>query len=101
MSRFILSRAARSDFLSIINYIKERSGKNAAQHVADDFNAAFNRLVKYPNEGHTREELDDQTLRVVTVHTYLIIFWPDTKPLQIARIISGYRNLWTMRMPKR
>ena len=43
-----------------------------------------------------RDDLADETLRVWTVHSYLMIYRPETRPLQIVRVLSGYRDIATL-----
>lgn len=43
--------------------------------------------------GHRRAEIRDERYRVWSVHSYLIIYRPDTSPLNVVRIVSGYRDL--------
>lgn len=61
--------------------------------IIDDIRTAIERLVWFPELGHVRDDLADRQLRVWTVHTYLVIYLPDTSPLQVIRILHGYRNL--------
>ncbi|MFP4148959.1 MAG: type II toxin-antitoxin system RelE/ParE family toxin, partial [Nitriliruptoraceae bacterium] len=51
------------------------------------------RLADHPGLGHLREDLADEALRVWTVHSYLVIYRPDARPLQIVRVLSGYRDI--------
>ena len=54
------------------------------------------RLAEMPGLGHERDDLADDVLRAWVVYSYLIIYRPDTTPLQIVRIISGYRDVAKM-----
>ena len=36
------------------------------------------------------------TVRVWTVHSYLVIYRPDARPLQVVRVLSGYRDIATL-----
>jgi plasmid stabilization system protein ParE len=54
------------------------------------------RLADLPGLGHVRDDLIDETLRVWTVHSYLVIYRPETRPLQIVRVLSGYRDIATL-----
>lgn len=47
----------------------------------------------FPHLGHLRTDLADEHVRVWTVHTYLVIYRPDTVPLQIVGVLHGYRDL--------
>ena len=42
---------------------------------------------------HARHDLGDETLRVWVVFSYLIIYRPNTKPLQIVRVVHGARDM--------
>lgn len=53
----------------------------------------MHRLVDHPGLGHVRDDLADETLRVWPVHSYLVIYRPETTPLQIVRVLSGYRDI--------
>lgn len=46
-----------------------------------------------PHIGHVRDDLADETLRLWPVGTYLIIYRPDARPVQIVRVLSGYRDI--------
>jgi plasmid stabilization system protein ParE len=43
--------------------------------------------------GHEREELAGMGLKVWTVGNYLLLYRPESKPLEIARVIHGYRDI--------
>jgi plasmid stabilization system protein ParE len=51
------------------------------------------RLAEMPELGHFREDLADEPLRFWPVHSYLIIYRPDRKPLEVVRVLSGYRDI--------
>lgn len=89
---FVLSDPAVADLRDIREYIAERDPV-VAHHVLEDIRASIHRLVELPHLGHVRTDLADEELRVWTVHTYLVIYRPDTAPLQVVRILSSYRNL--------
>jgi len=63
-----------------------------ADRVIADIRSYFAKLAEFPGMGHWRDELD-RRYRVWTVHSYLIIYRPDLKPIQITRVISGFRDL--------
>lgn len=54
---------------------------------------AMQRLAQMPGIGHVREDLADETLRFLPVRSYLIIYRPDARPIQIVRVVSGYRDI--------
>ena len=54
---------------------------------------AFDKLAEMPGMGHIREDLTNEPLKFWKVHSYLIAYRPDSKPLQIVRILSSFRDL--------
>ena len=50
-------------------------------------------LSENPGVGHVREDLTDKPVNFWVVHSYLIVFRPETRPLQIVRVLSGYRDI--------
>lgn len=91
-SGFVLSDPAVGDLRDIRDHIA-RDDPDTARQVLNDIRAAIQRLVDLPHLGHVRQDLADEQLRVWTVHTYLVIYLPDTSPLQVVRVLSGYRDL--------
>jgi antitoxin ParD1/3/4/toxin ParE1/3/4 len=92
MSRFVLSPAARRDLHDIWEYIAEDSVP-AADRFVKRIHDVILKLVAMPSLGVLHEDLADETLRVWPVKSYLIVYRPETRPLEIVRIVSGYRDL--------
>mgnify|MGYP000852569729 FL=1 len=92
MTRFILAPLAKRDLQDIRDYIAKDS-TTAARRVVRELRAAMERLAEMPGKGHLREDLCDEALRVWVVYSYLIIYRPEPKPLQIVRVVSGYRDV--------
>jgi plasmid stabilization system protein ParE len=92
MNGFLLSPAARQDLLEIWDYIAQDSSV-AADRFLKRIHDVIEKLVAIPTLGILHEDLADETLRVWPVKSYLIIYRPETRPLQIVRIVSGYRDL--------
>ena len=51
------------------------------------------RLARSPEIGHLREDLADEPLQFWPVYSYLIIYRPQTRPIQILRILHGSRDI--------
>jgi antitoxin ParD1/3/4/toxin ParE1/3/4 len=51
------------------------------------------RLAQSPPIGHLREDLTEEPVRFWSVHSYLIVYDPETQPLQILRILHGARDV--------
>jgi plasmid stabilization system protein ParE len=92
---YVLSAPATVDLEEIHRWIA-RDDPAAAVNVVTDLRDAMRRLATMPGLGHARDDLADETLRVWTVHSYLVIYRPDTEPLQVVRVLSGYRDIGTI-----
>lgn len=92
MRRFVLSEAAAGDLRDIYAYIAA-DDPVAARRVLEDIRIAMQRLADHPGLGHLRDDLADEALRVWTVHSYLVVYRPDARPLQVVRVLSGYRDI--------
>jgi antitoxin ParD1/3/4/toxin ParE1/3/4 len=92
MSRFLLTPQAELDLAEIWDYISQDSIQNADM-VLDELEKTMLALADNPGMGHRREEWADRRHRFWPVYSYIIMYRPETKPLQILRIVSGYRDL--------
>jgi antitoxin ParD1/3/4/toxin ParE1/3/4 len=95
MSRraYELSAAARLDLLQIWNYLAEASSLNVADKVVADIEASIRKIAKTPGLGHRRPDLTDRDILFYRVHSYLILYRPDKKPLNVVRIVHGSRDV--------
>lgn len=92
MSRFVLTPAAREDLGEIVDFIREENPA-AAKRVLRKLRDTMGRLARTPGMGHLREDLSDEPLRFWPVYSYLIIYRPETQPLQIIRVLRGARDV--------
>jgi antitoxin ParD1/3/4 len=92
MSRFVLTLRAELDLNEIWDYIAQDSVEQA-DRVADELQKAMGTLADNPGIGHLREDWADNRHRFWPVYSYIIMYRPSTTPLQILRVVSGYRNL--------
>lgn len=91
---YLLTPSATRDLDDILSYVLENSGPERAMHVHAKLHAGFVKIGAHPKlHGHIREDLADESLRVHVVFSYLIIYRPDTKPVQVVRVIHGARDL--------
>ena len=90
--RYYLTPTALRDLEDLWDFIAE-DNPTAASEVVQTILAAADRLAEFPRIGHPRVDLADETLRVWPVNSYLIIYRPDQEPIEIIRIISGFRDL--------
>jgi plasmid stabilization system protein ParE len=92
MSSFILTRKAFNDIVEIVVHIADQSPE-AALHVEADLYEAMDKLADMPGMGHLRDDLTSEPLRFWRVHSYLILYTPDTRPVEIVRVLSSSRDI--------
>lgn len=92
MSRYRLTASAAQDVDRAYAYIATEN-LPAAGHMLRRFSQAFQKLASMPGMGHLREDLSDQPLRFWAVGPYLIIYRPETDPLEIVRVVHASRDL--------
>jgi antitoxin ParD1/3/4 len=92
MSQYVLAPEVISDLSDIWQHIAE-DDPDAADRVVDAFSVIFAKLVMIPGMGHIRSDLADETLRLWPVYSYLIVYRSQTDPLEIVRVLSGYRDI--------
>ena len=95
MSDFVLSPEARQDLFNNWDYIAQ-DNIDAADRVASEIRNAMETLALNPAIGHYRSDLAGEPLRFWRVYTYLIIYRPESKPIQIVRVLSAYRDIRTL-----
>ncbi|MEE9293711.1 MAG: type II toxin-antitoxin system RelE/ParE family toxin [Phycisphaerae bacterium] len=92
MSQYLLTPEAVDDLNAVEEYLSQRS-PGVAGRVLAELREAMRRLAGMPGIGHLREDLADEPLRFWTVYSYLIVYRPETKPLQIIRVLHGARDV--------
>jgi antitoxin ParD1/3/4/toxin ParE1/3/4 len=92
MSDFRLSPQAFRDIDEIWEFIAE-DNLDAADNVRNEIFAACEKLADMPEMGHIREYLADEPLRFWRVYSYLIIYRPESRPLEIVRVLHGARDI--------
>jgi toxin ParE1/3/4 len=50
-------------------------------------------LAERPGGGHWRKDLTDESVKFFPVYSYLIIYRPETSPLQVVAILHGRRDV--------
>ena len=54
---------------------------------------ALKLLGKQPGVGHVREDLTGRPVKFWPVYSYLIVYDPETEPIQILRVLHGMRDV--------
>ena len=62
----------------------------------DRIEDTIRQLAKTPGMGHLREDLADRRHRFFLVYSYLIVYRPETKPLEVIRVLHASRDLRTL-----
>src|SRR6266705_120380 len=81
--RFVLPPQAALDLLEIWQYIKEQSSVTIADRIESAVRERMAFLAGTPGAGHSRNDLTEEDLKFFSVYSYLIVYRPETKPLQI------------------
>ena len=90
--RFNLSLKSQYDLQEIWRYIAQDNSV-AADRVEAELYMEFERLARNPNIGHKRDDITKKPVRFWSLYSYQIIYDASSEPLQILRILSGYRDL--------
>lgn len=95
MSRYQFTPQAVDDLFEIWSYIA-RDSAQAANRVEVAVHHACAFLAEGPLRGRVREEITQLPLRFWTVQpfpNYIIVYDPQSDPLQIIRILHGSRDV--------
>jgi antitoxin ParD1/3/4/toxin ParE1/3/4 len=92
MRRFKLSPEAASDIREIWAYIAADNPR-AAREVRLRIHEACQKLAENPRLGHSREDLTELPVRFWPVRSYLIVYEPELKPLEIVRVLHGAQDV--------
>ncbi|MBX3381390.1 MAG: type II toxin-antitoxin system RelE/ParE family toxin [Phycisphaeraceae bacterium] len=78
-SRFVLTFDAVDDLGAIVRHLQNDSPANAVRLI-DEFESTFSLIARKPKVGHRRTDLADEALRVFPVHSFVVIYRPETSP---------------------
>jgi len=92
-ARYVLAPEAALDPVQIWRYIKKHSRVAAADRVESVIRERIVFLARTPGAGHWSKNLTDESVRFLPVYSYLIVYRPETKPLQVVSILHGHRNV--------
>jgi plasmid stabilization system protein ParE len=92
MRKFTYSTAAFQDLEEIFDYI-EKDNPRAAHRVWAELEAALAMLARRPLLGFSRPDWTAEPVRFWSVRSYVIVYRPDRKPLEVVRILHGARDV--------
>ncbi len=91
-SKYYLSPIAEQDIEEVITYLAKENP--AAAHVfLDSLYGAMESLADNPHLGHFREDLTDKPVKFWPFKWHYLIIYKPVSPLEIVRVLSGYRDL--------
>ena len=93
MRRYILAPEAALDLVEIWRYLKNKASVEIAERVERAIREKIVFLASMPGAGHWRRDLTDESVRFFAVYSYLIVYRPETKPLQVVAILHGSRDV--------
>jgi plasmid stabilization system protein ParE len=92
VSRHRLTEDAERDLDEIVGFVALDSVA-AARQVLQDLHSAMQQLAGMPRMGHVRRELAEEDVRFWVVHSYLIVYRAYVEPIEVVRVVSGFRDL--------
>jgi plasmid stabilization system protein ParE len=91
--RFVLAPEAARDLVQIWRFLKKEAGQDTADRVERVIRSKFAHLAQFPSAGHLRKDLTAADVRFFAVYSYLIVYRPEIKPLEIVSILHGNRDV--------
>jgi toxin ParE1/3/4 len=91
MSSYFFSDEALEDINNICEYIARENSK-AASRLFDAIRAKCKTVASFPNMGKSYSKLASN-LRGFVVEDYMVFYYPRENGIDIAKVVSGYRDL--------
>ena len=89
----VLSPDAEEDMWIIWQHLALEAGIPAADRVESAIFEKIGLIAKTPGIGHWRRDLTDQAVKFFLAFSYIVVYRPSTKPLQIVAILHGRRDV--------
>ena|SRR6266568_1342812 len=99
-SRYVLAPEAARDLAGIWRYIKKQSSLERAERVENVIRDRIVFLAGNPNAGHWRKDLTNHEVRFFSAYSYLIVYRPETSPLQVIAVLHGRRDVERILKPR-
>ena len=91
--RYVLAPEAALDLIQIWRFIKKQSNVEITDRVESVIREKIVFLAANPGAGHWRKNLTDEAVKFFPVYSYLIVYRPETTPLQIVSILHDRRDV--------
>lgn len=92
-SRYILAPQAAQDLADIWLYIQKENTVTIADRIESVIREKIAFLAGSSGAGHSRKDLTNENVKFFSVYSYLIVYRPETKPLQVVAILHGRRDV--------
>jgi plasmid stabilization system protein ParE len=92
VKRYILSPEAQQDLRDIREYLLKEADLSVSRHVMRN-NEALRFLSVTPGVGHFRQDLTGEPVKFWQVFSYLIVYDHLTRPIGVARVLHGSRDI--------
>ena len=89
--RYVLSPEAALDLVHIWRYVNKEAGRETADRVESVVRDKIVLIAATPAIGHWRKDLTDEPVKFFPVYSYLIVYLPESRPLQVVAIFHGNR----------
>jgi antitoxin ParD1/3/4/toxin ParE1/3/4 len=89
--RYVLSPEAALDLVHIWRYVNKKAGRETADRVESVVRDKIVLIAVTPAIGHWRKDLTDEPVKFFPVYSYLIVYLPESRPLQVVAIFHGNR----------
>jgi antitoxin ParD1/3/4/toxin ParE1/3/4 len=93
VTRYVLAPAAARDLVGIWRYVKNESSREIADRVEANVREKMAFLANARGAGHRRHDLTEEDVRFFPIYSYLIVYSPNTRPLQVVAIRHGARDV--------
>jgi antitoxin ParD1/3/4/toxin ParE1/3/4 len=87
--RCVLAPEAAADLAEIWRYLRREAGEAVADRVEAVIRKRIAFLAEHPGVGHVRRDWTDAPVRFFPAYSWLIVYRPETKPLQVYPFCTG------------
>ncbi|MGA2882580.1 MAG: type II toxin-antitoxin system RelE/ParE family toxin [Bryobacteraceae bacterium] len=92
-ARYVLAPEAALDLVQIWLYIKNNASLETANRVESVIREKIAYLARRPGAGHWRKDLTDESVKFFPIYSFLIVYRPERKPLQVVALLHGRRDV--------
>jgi plasmid stabilization system protein ParE len=89
----LLAPEAALDLVQIWRFIKNNASLEMADRVESAIRDKIGYLAGRPGGGHWRRDLTDAPVKFFPIYSYLIVYRPETNPLQVVAVLHGRRDV--------